>query len=140
MLNIHPYSVNDIDFATLPDSFIIGDHCGGFTKDLTNPIFDALDAYAKSKNKFFTLYVDQQYCDTIINHYPHLNFKFSVDLFNRFSHWPNVATYNLTSDINYKNLVCSFNGSDHISRQLLVSILHKFELQEAFVLCILGPL
>jgi hypothetical protein len=35
-------------------------------------------------------------------------------------------TYNIHPDINFKNFVCSFNGSPHVSRKLLASILQRF--------------
>ena len=56
--------------------------------------------------------------------YKNLNFYFDMGkLTYIFSHF---ANYNIHPTINYKNFLCSFNGSDHVSRKLLVSILEKF--------------
>jgi hypothetical protein len=37
-----------------------------------------------------------------------------------------MSTYHVHPSLTFKNFVCSFNGSAHVSRKLLTSILHKF--------------
>jgi hypothetical protein len=40
--------------------------------------------------------------------------------------WKPFENYNIHPNINFKNFICSFNGSPHTSRKLLAAILHKF--------------
>jgi hypothetical protein len=110
----------------LPIEFILGDHIGGFDSDLTNVFYDILNNYAKSVNKFYTIHNDIIYSTAIKDHYNHINFVFSVDIFNKYSSWKQFSTYVTHPDINYKNFICSFNGKPHVSRKLLVAILQKF--------------
>jgi hypothetical protein len=63
--------------------------------------------------------------DNIKNNYSNLKLLFDVESQHRFI-LSNFVNYNIHPQINYKNFICSFNGSPHVSRKLLVSILEKF--------------
>jgi hypothetical protein len=97
------------------------DHLGGFDENLKNSILDML-ANKQCPNK-----INLQYCiDPILkNQYKTIDINFSSKLQNSiiFAHH---KKYNKHPNINYKNFICSFNGSPHVSRKLLVSILRRF--------------
>lgn len=109
----------------LPDSVIIQDHMGGFEKDLTNKILDSINATATAQQRQLDV-IHHNVLDSVIKqHYPNLNLKFDANLQYKF----NIGVmhdYNLHPNVDFKNFICSFNGTPHISRKLLVSILQKF--------------
>ena len=109
---------SEIDLSMI-DSIFIGDHLGGFDKKLTCKILDSLNAQNFTKQIYTLYYVT----NCLKNKYP--NIKFSVDKQYKMNlcHFEN---YNMHPEISFKNFLCSFNGSNHISRQLLASALHKF--------------
>ena len=97
------------------------DHLGGFDATLKNLVLDVLVARKFSN----TIYL--QYCvDPILkNQYKTIDIKFSTRLQDPIS-LAHFNAYNIHPDINYKNFICSFNGSAHVSRKLLVAIIHRF--------------
>lgn len=105
----------------LGESLVLHDHLGGFDSTLKNSLLDLL------VKKQFTNTVYLQYCvdSSLKNQYKTLDLSLSITLQNsiNFSHH---RTYKIHPDINYKNFVCSFNGSPHIGRKLLASILQRF--------------
>jgi len=111
---------NEIDIG-LADSLTITDHLEGFDIDLTCRLLDKLHAQNYLKKIYTQYIIDSQ----IKNRYPSLDIEFSVSLQDKINlhHFEN---YNIHPDLNYKNFICSFNGADHVSRQLLASTLHKF--------------
>jgi hypothetical protein len=105
----------------LNQSTFIADHLTGFEKDLTNKIFNALSETG-NKYKIYTQYIidknlQQKYQDLCINFSPDNQDLINLKHFN---------TYYIHPPINYNNFICSFNGSDHVSRKLLVAILERF--------------
>lgn len=100
------------------ESFHLKDHAGGFNRLLCNNILDSLPV---DNINVQTEYI---FCDKIISKYPHITFKFDFafkkKLLNQF------INYNIHPSQRYQNFVCSFNGSGHVSRKLLTSILHRF--------------
>jgi hypothetical protein len=110
---------------SLPDSFVLIDHLGGFDKKGYNNILHNINADAQQKNKVYNITYHQVLDKSIVDKYQSLNIEFSaknqVDLnLNKF------CNYNVHPALKYKNFICSFNGSPHVSRKLLVSILEKF--------------
>ena len=98
------------------------DHLGGFDATLKNLVLDTLVA-RKFPNSIYL-----QYCvDPILkNQYKTIDIKFSTRLQDPIS-LAHFDAYNIHPDINYKNFICSFNGTSHVGRKLLVSILQKFK-------------
>jgi hypothetical protein len=100
------------------DNVTLVDHIYGFDKSLNNEIL---------------LYLDQKGC-SVTHHnyfnnsvkfkYKNINFSFDANLQDslNLAHFTN---YNMHPELNYKNFLCSFNGSNHVSRQLLSSILNN---------------
>lgn len=124
MVIFHPYyETNVID--QLPDSFTLIDHCGGFDKNQSNSILDSIQNYAIANNKQFSIKLVQILEPAVVQKYKHLNLKFTFEhQYKRL--WKLLNNYTVHPDINYKNFICSFNGTDHVSRKLLVAILERF--------------
>ena len=98
------------------------DHLGGFDANLKNPVLDVLVA-----RKFPNAIYLQYYVDPILKkQYKTIDINFSSKLQDSINFSRHKA-YNTHPDINYKNFICSFNGTPHVSRKLLVSILQKFK-------------
>lgn len=98
---------------------VLGDHLLGFDKHGRNIYLDHLQNIAQNT---ITVYHDQVTPNLVRQQYPELDFKFK--LFEPI--WKAFEDYNIHPEINYKNFVCSFNGTAHVSRKLLAAILNKF--------------
>lgn len=118
-----PYPELD-DLDSLPDKFILIDHCNGFSQDLRNEILDKLQAYAVEKNKRFSIGMMIVIEPGIKEKYDRLDIYFNFER-QKIYGWDVFENYK-HPEISYENFVCSFNGTDHVSRKLLVSCLHKF--------------
>lgn len=115
-----------IDLASLPDKFGLRDHLGGFDKGNRNLVLDRINDYAQAKNKYYDIYYHNVLPQTVYESYSNLNLHFSSELqqTESFSHFSDFEPTNTLKD--FKNFVCSFNGSEHVARQLLTSALYKF--------------
>mgnify|MGYP004157440503 CR=1 FL=1 len=111
---------NEIDISSA-DSLTIEDHYLGFDIDLTCKLLDSLHVQNYVK-KIYTQYIIDS---RIKQKYPSLDIEFSVSLHHKINlhHFEN---YNIHPSLNFKNFICSFNGVQHVSRQLLASTLNKF--------------
>lgn len=129
MILTPPYQLID-QMDRLPSEFSMADHLGGFDLDLKNDLFTRLDDYARNNDRTFIINVDQFYPKKIHDHYKNLQIKFDYDLFFTYRNLPNntLVDYKLHPKLQYKNFLCSFNGSPHVSRKLLVAILDRFGL------------
>jgi hypothetical protein len=121
MITINPHSYqnflnNKIELSS--STVILTDHLGGFDSDLHNPVIDHI-ALKKFTNKFYT-----QYCG-LKNIYKDVDINFSPELQYQIN-FRSLSQYNIHPEHNFKNFICSFNGSDHVSRKFLVSILNRF--------------
>lgn len=94
------------------------DHLGGFSKDLNNLIISDLPTHQTDVKTEYVISTE------IKEKYPHINFSFDYDTKEKIL--GGFIGYTIHPEINYKNFICSFNGSSHVSRKLLVSCLHKF--------------
>lgn len=56
------------------------------------------------------------------NTYPDLSLRSKLPLWMQI---PWFHNYNIHPELSFENFVCSFNGSDHVSRKMLVAILHR---------------
>ena len=104
----------------LGNEISLGDHLNGFTKDKKNYLLTHLHDIAQTD---VTVYHDQVFSQKVRDNYPKFSFKLNLPLWL----WNSFKSYNIHPEINYKQFVCSFNGSAHISRQLLVAALNQFE-------------
>ena len=104
---------------SLPDTFELQDHHSGYDKNFKNISFEQLG------NRQHTIIVHNIVDNQIKKNYPNLKFVFDANFQYKINlrHFEN---YNIHPKLDYQNFVCSFNGSDHVSRQLLASALNKF--------------
>jgi hypothetical protein len=123
MVEFWPYS-NIFNLESLPETLILRDHLGGFDKNNYNLVLNTLNDLAQKNNVVFPVNSQYIFNGDIIKKYKNLSLKFDAELHNRLL--SRLSGYRKHPAINYKNFICSFNGSAHVSRQLLVSILQKF--------------
>ena len=106
------------------NSLIIHDHLGGFNCNYFSLGLADIVTYAdelKIKN-IATAYI---FDDKIKKQYPDITFRYVQSLVGGMG-WETLTKYNIHPEINFKNFVCSFNGSAHVSRKLLTAILQRF--------------
>ena len=116
--------LNLITVCKEPANVTIADHMAGFDDTLYCFVLHrAVDvAHTNNCNTISTGYllddkIKQQFLDI----------KFYYDQILVGGHgWETMQQYRTHPELNYKNFICSFNGSAHVSRKLLVSILEKF--------------
>lgn len=101
---------------------ILRDHLGGFDQTLHNQVLAHVNNLAVDKNikVVWRCGVDQR----IKNLYPKISFVFDHE--NRKTLLDCFQNFNEHLVVMPRHFVCSFNGSAHISRKLLVAALHKF--------------
>ena len=121
-----PYTeiLNFTNQSEIPDSISISDNLNGFTCDGHNNILDKLNTLAKQKNSILAVTYHNIFDQNIKTLYPNLLLKFSADA----QDYLNLAffkDYLGHPKVQYKNFLCSFNGSRHVSRQLLTACLSK---------------
>ena len=121
MISLHPGVYNELyNWTTIPLEIHIADHLNGFDSILTNPLLNYISA-ADQDTTITTYYI---FNEQVKKNYSNLKFKLSrnqTDIV-----FQSLKNYNYHPPCNYKNFICSFNGSPHVSRKLLVSILEKF--------------
>jgi len=119
-----PYT-NIFILKSLPKKLTLIDHLGGFDENNHNLVLSTLDELAQKINVVLLVHSQYIFLDDVIKKYKNLSLVFNVNLQNEIN-FLNLSRYNIHPGIDYKNFICSFNGSGHISRLLLVSILQKF--------------
>ena len=125
---IYSYPYTDLlswQAQLLPDSFTIQDHLNGHAPNRTNTVLDHLNTVANKQGKKLRLDYHSILDRTVTSHYPNLQINFDANFQNRIN-LTGFINYNIHPETNLKNFVCSFNGSSHVSRKLLVSIIKKF--------------
>ena len=106
-----------LEMQRLTEPVYLLDHLTEFRADRTNQYLDHLNNISQGKNTVYTCYV---FDDSVKQHYPNLDLKYRSTIMSRFT------DYKTPPPVDYKNFICSFNGSAHTSRKLLASILEKF--------------
>ena len=96
------------------------DHLGGFDCDLRNPILDKI--WQNYDNPITTQY---RFDDRLRKIYSRINLDSSFILQQEIN-FKHFFEYKLHPILSFKKFVCSFNGSAHVSRKLLVSIIKRF--------------
>jgi len=104
------------------DKVILNDHLGGFNKDMNNLVLDYLESVGFDKPIDISYVVSSDMLDS----YPTLDISHPSKISERcLGVLYNYSTHPCTE---FKNFLCSFNGSDHVGRQLLSSIMDNFGL------------
>lgn len=95
------------------------DHMQGFDKNLTNPLLD------KIRDCNLTVSTEFLFDSTVKLQYPTLKLYYNHDMWIRGNKIESLKNYRRHTKLDYKNLVCSFNNSPHVGRQLLTSVLNN---------------
>ena len=123
--------INNHYFRKIQDNNLwIHDHLDGFDKNLESDVLNSAIQFAK-ENNISTIEVGYVFSDYFSRRYG-INFSYRQELVGG-NGWEELTAYPRRIEqgaweypgINYKNFICSFNGSDHVSRQLLSSILEN---------------
>lgn len=104
------------------DDLYLNDHLGGFDENLTNVLFE----YILENFKEHTVHSQYAIDQNLISRYPDIRFSHNLDL-NHHINFRHFHDYHKHPEIDFKYFLCSFNGTPHVSRKLLVSILKRFE-------------
>ena len=100
----------------------IGDHLNGFDETYKNNILEYINSFASKQHSRITVYTSYVFDNTILQNYANLDFKCKI-----FKLFHSFHDYHQHPALDFKNFICSFNGSDHVSRKLLIAILNKFK-------------
>jgi hypothetical protein len=114
----------DIDWKSY-DYVELYDHIYGFDKNFDNAILGEIQKNLNNTGHMINVLCGYILTNNIKNKYPNLSLDYCIDKKYQ-SMYSKFNDYNIHPAINYKNFICSFNGSSHVSRKLLVSILQKF--------------
>lgn len=101
-----------------PSTYYLADHLDGFTIDLDNTIIESLPKVPLSVATEYFL------PNKVTTKYPHIDFTFALDAKKQILN--SLVDYHMHPELTFDNFLCSFNGSAHVGRRLLVSILNKF--------------
>lgn len=125
-MNIGPTEYLNLPLDPLPDGLYINDHLNGFDINGHNDILCCFNESAKKQNRTYSItyhqIIDKQ---LLIDQYPNLQVNFSAS-FQKKMNFSHFANYNVHPQLTFKNFLCSFNGSSHVSRKLLASTIKKF--------------
>lgn len=113
------YNGWDVDVDNL--NVRIFDHFGGFSESLDNDVLNQLGSDP------LTIYSEYIFNQSIKDKYKNFNFVFDLKMWVTGNFMSGLSKYkNTPNKKEFKNFICSFNGSDSISRRLLTSALYKF--------------
>jgi hypothetical protein len=101
------------------------DHLTGFDIDYRSLVLEQIIDIARDKN-INQIVTDNILDDKIQLRYPDIHFSFNLSNVGGYVGGRMHKRYTQHPPINYNNFICSFNGSDHVSRKLLVAILERF--------------
>jgi len=109
----------------IPKEIFFPDMLGGFEVDLQNRQLTELNSIAENQDQIVDVYISYHVNSSIQQSYSNLKLKFEpVDQFLKL--FGQLHNYNIHPDSDIKNFICSFNGTDHVGRQLLTAILNRF--------------
>ena len=121
--NIDNYNPVELaNWTPVPKVVWLQDTIGGFDENLNNAMLADVNALAQQHNARITV-ISCYAMDSIIqDKYPNLDFNLYLPDYI----WNPLTEYGQHPPLNYQNFVCSFNGSMHVSRRLLVAIMNRF--------------
>ena len=116
---------NDLIITHDQDPICLYDHIGGFNSTLDNLLLKKIQNTANKSNQIINVLIGYVVNDALKTHYPNLKLQCMVNMLYKIN-FQKFENYVIHPSLNYKNFICSFNGSAHVSRKLLVSVLSKF--------------
>lgn len=121
-----PYDLDLIYKLTTDNSVWISDHMMGFDSFKRNYVLDYLDNRAKEDNRIVKIFTDYD-SRPFKENYKNLIIDVPVEDPRYFKRLDGFASYKNHPKVDFKNFLCSFNGSAHVSRRLLTAILKKYK-------------
>ena len=112
-----------INLKFVDNKIQIADWLGGFDENLQSNILTEVVKLAKDKN-LSTMETGYVFPQEFNDKYG-IKFCYNEELIG-FGGWEEMITYDKPPEQDFKNFICSFNNSGHVSRQLLTSALNKF--------------
>lgn len=112
-----------LSVKVIDNALVIGDHLSGFDKNLNSEVLNVVVNQAKTQ-KIKNIYTAYVFSNELKKKYNFQNLKYKEYLVGGHG-WEEMREYRMHPFINYRNFVCSFNGTGHVSRQLLSSILNN---------------
>lgn len=109
-----------------PDTIALADHLDGFDQDSSNAMLQFLDQAAASQGRKLTVRHHNVIPDRVKQKYHNLDIVFALD-WHYESNLSWFEQYHTHPDRNLDRFICSFNGADHVGRQLLVAVLHRMQ-------------
>lgn len=97
------------------------DHLDGFDVNLNNCHLEKFNNYAINRGTVGDVTVSMFIDEELRRKYSNLKFIFTESAYV----WNAFDEYTVHPLLNYKNFLCSFNGSPHVGRQLLTAILNN---------------
>lgn len=115
-LHVFPYD-GIFRTRTFAESVRITDHLGGFDEQMHCKVLDHIDKHSQGTVQVIT---DYRFSQGRLDRYPNLCFEWHPT-------WVNACFQNYRShpDLWHENFLCSFNGTPHVGRKLLVAALHR---------------
>lgn len=96
---------------------------GGFDSSLRCRVLDEIAAKAGDNHCISSEYI---FSDLVKQNYPTLTMQYSNECWKKENFVDSFKNYNVHPELTFQNFICSFNGSTHVGRKFLVSILNKF--------------
>ena len=127
LITWYPYTeilVGDLNLTV--DQIELMDHLSGFDSNFNNNVLEKLNNTAQLQKKNIPIIYHNILDKKVIDKYQGLEFKFDPVLQNKLN-LSVFRDYSQHPKVNIENFICSFNGSDHVSRKLLTAILYKFK-------------
>jgi hypothetical protein len=117
----YPYTQILDSNGKLAETVCLIDHIGGFDENKSNRILQILNQSADCSRVVWHQCLDS----SMTSIYPNIAIEFDADLQNQLN-LKHFHDYRFHPELTFKKFLCSFNGSAHVSRKLLVSILNRF--------------
>lgn len=108
--------------ATPISAITMLDHLGGFDHEFRNVMLARVNEFASIQAHPIKVRVSYVPDPCFAQHYPWLEFEFDL-----YRCWQQFRDYRVHPELTFQNFVCSFNGSNHVSRKLLTSALQRFQ-------------
>lgn len=111
---------DDITNALNHGSIMLQDHMGGFSDDLGNPLLALLTNHKYNGD----VLIEYKITPELQSRWGDLNLVYDIETKESII-FSKLKNHNVHPPIDYVNFLCNFNGSAHVSRQLLSSMLFK---------------
>ena len=105
-------------FTQTSDGYHLKDHGGGFDSDLKNHWIDSIASHE------CTLRTEYLMSPDVKKNYPKTKFIFDLGFKQKLL--SSLSGYLIHPVLSFQKFICSFNGSEHVSRKLLVAALHRW--------------